>query len=148
MTSSRCWARAAYISASSVNGWRFEERRLRWPREGRKKRRRICSPIAVPPGSRVAQTRYPNARRWSTRRRWCVLLPDPSIPSSVMNNPRRFNRLPILIWASYGDAIATRRNGQSYLRRATAPRDYRPFGSESLGGVGVLGFPAWLISGL
>src|SRR5579871_3291423 len=50
--------------------------------------RRICWPMRVPPGSMVSKTSLPPLRKRSPKRRICVLLPLPSIPSKVMNFPR------------------------------------------------------------
>jgi transcriptional regulator with GAF, ATPase, and Fis domain len=44
--------------------------------------------MAVPPGSAVSTTTRPRSRRYSARRRICVLLPDPSSPSKVINKLR------------------------------------------------------------
>src|SRR5580692_1946923 len=51
--------------------------------------RRIFSPVAVPPGSRVSTTLCPAPRSFAASFRICVLLPVPSRPSKVMNFPRR-----------------------------------------------------------
>src|SRR4051812_45655872 len=47
--------------------------------------RRISSPSNVPPGSRVATTSLPSARKASASRFACVDLPEPSTPSRVTN---------------------------------------------------------------
>ncbi len=44
------------------------------------------SPRAVPPGSRVRIAGMPTARNAPTRRSAIVDLPEPSMPSSAMNN--------------------------------------------------------------
>ena len=52
--------------------------------------RRTCRtavPIAVPPGSRVTAAPPPSL---SASQRSCVVLPQPSIPSNVMNGTARF----------------------------------------------------------
>src|SRR5512140_1671093 len=46
---------------------------------------RICSPMEVPPGSRVGKTVYPLSRRNSTSGGMCEVFPEPSGPSRVMN---------------------------------------------------------------
>src|SRR5690242_11415334 len=80
MTSATSCAREAAKSSISVRGassaWR-----------GSIKSDRICSPIAVPPGSRSATTSCPAARRCSTSSAACVVFPAPSGPSSVTNRP-------------------------------------------------------------
>src|SRR5260370_322273 len=82
MPSSACWARAGNISASSAIGARPEVRVS-------SSKCRICSPAAVPPGSRVTVTERSCFRRLWASRSICVLLPQPSSPSKVMNLPRR-----------------------------------------------------------
>jgi hypothetical protein len=63
------------------------------PRGGEKKDLRLSGPpvgIAFdeePPGSRVSATSRPSARSVSARRRACVDLPEPSMPSKVMKTP-------------------------------------------------------------
>ena len=56
-------------------------------------RSRIFSPAAVPPGSRTSSVSGPSA---SARRAACVVLPEPSTPSSAMNTPSGYGlaRLP------------------------------------------------------
>src|SRR5580704_823891 len=77
-----CWAREANIKAISARGER--------PSVAESSRtRRIFSPVAVPPGSRVSTTLCPAARKTAASLRICVLLPVPSSPSKVMNFPRR-----------------------------------------------------------
>src|SRR4051812_32026184 len=49
---------------------------------------RIFSPIGVPPGSRVTMTSRPLARSDWASFSSCVVLPQPSRPSKVMNRPR------------------------------------------------------------
>ena len=49
--------------------------------------RRIFSPVAVPPGSRVSTTLCPALRSAAASARTCVLLPVPSSPSNVMKLP-------------------------------------------------------------
>ncbi len=49
---------------------------------------RIWSPIAVPPGSRVRVCSIPRSSRWFESIWICVVLPEPSIPSKVMNRPK------------------------------------------------------------
>ena len=49
---------------------------------------RSRSPSHVPPGSRVTWTSIPPRSRWLARTDACVVLPDPSGPSIVMNQPR------------------------------------------------------------
>src|SRR3954467_12047989 len=76
ITPSTSSARAAANSAVSAHG-------LISTRSS--KRRRISSPSTVPPGSRVATTSLPSARRASASRFACVDLPEPSTPSRVTN---------------------------------------------------------------
>src|SRR3954453_20292815 len=76
ITPSTSSARAAANSAVSAHG-------LISTRSS--KRRRISSPSNVPPGSRVATTSLPSARRASASRFACVDLPEPSTPSRVTN---------------------------------------------------------------
>src|ERR1019366_275042 len=77
-----CWAREANIKAISANGESPSVAES-------SKTRRIFSPVAVPPGSRVSTTLQPASRRAAASLRICVLLPVPSSPSKVMNFPRR-----------------------------------------------------------
>src|SRR5271170_2236576 len=49
---------------------------------------RIFSPVGVPPGSRVTTTDRPCAVNTAANLASCVLLPQPSSPSKVMNRPR------------------------------------------------------------
>src|SRR5208282_3299752 len=46
---------------------------------------RISSPTGVPPGSRNTRTRYPSPCIWLASNSICVDLPQPSVPSKVMN---------------------------------------------------------------
>src|ERR1017187_7657089 len=46
---------------------------------------RISSPMGVPPGSRNTRTRCPSARSRSANNSTCVDLPQPSVPSKVIN---------------------------------------------------------------
>ena len=48
---------------------------------------RSFSPSGVPPGSRVATTVWPRASMRAASQTMCVLLPAPSMPSSVMKRP-------------------------------------------------------------
>ena len=76
-----CCALAANISASSANGDNCFV-----PESSTTER--IFSPVGVPPGSRVVITSWPSARRACASFSICVLLPQPSRPSNVMNLPR------------------------------------------------------------
>ena len=49
---------------------------------------RIASPSGVPPGSRVETTSSPRPRSQSARSPACVVFPDPSGPSKLMNTER------------------------------------------------------------
>ena len=44
--------------------------------------------MGVPPGSAVSTTVRPQPRRRAAKRRNWVVLPDPSMPSKVINDPR------------------------------------------------------------
>src|SRR5580658_6904471 len=77
-----CCAREANINAISANGESPSVAES-------SKTRRIFSPVAVPPGSRVSTTLCPAARKAAASLRICVLLPVPSSPSKVINFPRR-----------------------------------------------------------
>ena len=48
---------------------------------------RICSPITVPPGSRVRMTLLPTCCNAATSRSAIVDFPEPSMPSNAMNTP-------------------------------------------------------------
>src|SRR3954452_5930611 len=48
---------------------------------------RIRMPTSVPPGSCVSTTLYSLFRSRSARSRICVVFPEPSQPSKVMNRP-------------------------------------------------------------
>jgi len=61
---------------------------------------RICSPTRVPPGSRVALTLWPRFARYLMSRLCWVLLPVPSIPSSVIKRPRFFKMSAVRDWFS------------------------------------------------
>ena len=50
---------------------------------------RICSPIAVPPGSRVRMVRFPTSCNARTRRSAIVDFPEPSTPSNAINTPAK-----------------------------------------------------------
>src|SRR4051794_30049769 len=47
------------------------------------------TPISVPPGSCVSTTFNPRSRSLFVKSCICVVLPQPSVPSKVMNVPRR-----------------------------------------------------------
>src|SRR5207245_2675192 len=75
-----CCVRSAQYRKSSASG-------VSGAASGPSRRRRIAAPAAVPPGSRVSITRRPPARRCSARgRRWGAL-PEPSLPSNVLDRP-------------------------------------------------------------
>lgn len=46
------------------------------------------SPVTVPPGWRVTTGLKPRRSSHPAKRLICVVLPEPSRPSSVMNRPR------------------------------------------------------------
>ena len=51
------------------------------------------SPVAVPPGWRVTTGSRPRFCIHAAKRLICVVLPEPSRPSRVMNNPRGMPRV-------------------------------------------------------
>lgn len=51
------------------------------------------SPVAVPPGWRVRTGSRPRFCIHEAKRLICVVLPEPSRPSRVMNNPRGMPRV-------------------------------------------------------
>src|ERR671938_436014 len=69
-------ARAAANSAASAHGEASSPR---------KSTSRTCSPRGVPPGSRVVTTSRPVSRRARASSSVCVVFPEPSSPSNVMN---------------------------------------------------------------
>src|SRR5512141_2929425 len=77
-TCSTIWARAAWYKSVSVRGC-ISTFFKSWITS------RICSPMDVPPGSRVGKTSWPCSRRYSTSGGSWDVLPEPSGPSSVMN---------------------------------------------------------------
>src|SRR5438874_8003875 len=99
MTSSICCTRDANISVSSAMGARPEVRVSN-------NNCLIFSPVAVPPGSRVTTTGKPLARKAAANFSVCVLLPQPSRPSKVMNLPRRELTQEIIQERLLGDAVA------------------------------------------
>jgi len=80
-TSAITWARSPNISAISAMGARPFERESR-------SRARMRSPVAVPPGWRVMRAPWPRFFSHAARRLICVVLPEPSRPSNVINRPR------------------------------------------------------------
>src|SRR5215469_8323988 len=107
MTSATSCAREAAKRSISVRGvssvWR-----------GSISSARICSPTAVPPGSRSGSTSNRAARRWFTSSSACVVFPAPSGPSSVTNQPRAAAACPGLLGI---DHHAAERVGALALRR-------------------------------
>src|ERR1051326_1433023 len=81
MISFICCAREANINASSAYGDRPAVLLSRITP-------RIFSPVAVPPGSLVVTTETPWPRNTTANFSSCVLLPQPSRPSKVINRPR------------------------------------------------------------
>ncbi len=86
MTSAMAWARSANMSAISVMGASGVE-----PESSN--RARMRSPVAVPPGWRVMTGSRPRFCIHAAKRLICVVLPEPSRPSRVMNNPRGMARV-------------------------------------------------------
>src|SRR5471032_3086206 len=84
MSSRTCWAREAAKRSSSVSGVISSPLRL-WTMM-----LRICSPISVPPGSRVVRTLRPVVCRRLARRAIWVDLPLPSELSKEMSLPVDF----------------------------------------------------------
>src|SRR5512141_2315422 len=89
MISSTFCARAAkYNSISAVGN-------ISWF-DGSSRIARIWLPMRVPPGSTVSTTSRPDSRsRWANNR-ICVVLPQPSMPSKLTNQPRRISVIHVV----------------------------------------------------
>ncbi len=83
MISRTSWARLAQNNSNSASDIIPADCLLYW------RTCRICSPTFVPPGSRSTKADRPLVCKLSTTYLICVLLPQPSPPSNVINLPAR-----------------------------------------------------------